>query len=57
MKKGSGTDFEPAVVDALARAVQDGSLELNLPEVALPAGIKPTQPISIAGLNFSTQPR
>ena len=57
VKKGSGTEFEPAVVEALARAVQDGGLELNLPEVALPAGIRPTQPISITGLNLSTQAR
>jgi diguanylate cyclase (GGDEF)-like protein len=35
--KGSGTEFDPAIVDALARAVQDRSLELNLPDVAFPA--------------------
>jgi diguanylate cyclase (GGDEF)-like protein len=35
--EGSGTEFDPAVVDALARAVRDGSLELNLPDVAYPA--------------------
>ena len=34
---GSGTEFDPAVVDALGRAVRDGSFELNLPELALPA--------------------
>ena len=35
--KASGTELDPAVVDALARAVQDGSLQLNLPAIALPA--------------------
>jgi diguanylate cyclase (GGDEF)-like protein len=34
---GAGTEFDPAVVEALKRAVGDGSLELNLPDVALPA--------------------
>ena len=34
---GSGTEFDPAVVEALGRAVRDGSFELNLPDVALPA--------------------
>jgi putative nucleotidyltransferase with HDIG domain len=37
IRKGSGTEFDPTVVDALAGAVQDGSLQLNLPEIALPA--------------------
>jgi HD-GYP domain-containing protein (c-di-GMP phosphodiesterase class II) len=35
--KTSGTELDPAVVDALARAVQDGSLQLDLPAIALPA--------------------
>lgn len=34
---GSGTEFDPAVVEALKKAVGDGSLELNLPALALPA--------------------
>jgi diguanylate cyclase (GGDEF)-like protein/putative nucleotidyltransferase with HDIG domain len=34
---GSGTEFDPAVVEALGRAVRDGSFELNLPDLALPA--------------------
>jgi diguanylate cyclase (GGDEF)-like protein/putative nucleotidyltransferase with HDIG domain len=34
---GSGTEFDPAVVEALSRAVRDGSFELNLPELAYPA--------------------
>jgi response regulator RpfG family c-di-GMP phosphodiesterase len=35
--EGSGTEFDPAVIEALGRAVRDGSLQLNLPDVALPA--------------------
>jgi diguanylate cyclase (GGDEF)-like protein len=34
---GAGTEFDPAVVEALGRAVRDGSFELNLPDLALPA--------------------
>ena len=34
---GSGTEFDPTVVEALGRAVRDGSFELNLPDLALPA--------------------
>lgn len=52
VQKGSGTDYDPAVVDALAHAVQDRSFELNLPDIAFPAVVAPTQPISIAGVNF-----
>lgn len=37
MTEGSGTEFDPAVVEALGRAVRDGNLELNLPDLALPA--------------------
>jgi putative nucleotidyltransferase with HDIG domain len=37
--EGSGTEFDPAVVDALGRAVRDGSLELNLPDFAYPAAV------------------
>jgi len=36
---GSGTEFDPAAVEALGRAVHDGNLELNLPQIALPATI------------------
>jgi diguanylate cyclase (GGDEF)-like protein len=39
VKEGSGTEFDPAVVDALSRAVQEGSLDLNLPDIALPAAV------------------
>jgi diguanylate cyclase (GGDEF)-like protein len=41
ISKGSGTEFDPAIVDALARAVQDRSFELNLPAVAFPAAAAP----------------
>jgi putative nucleotidyltransferase with HDIG domain len=34
---GSGTEFDPSVVEALGRAVREGSFELNLPDLALPA--------------------
>ncbi|MEO8745370.1 MAG: HD domain-containing phosphohydrolase, partial [Candidatus Dormiibacterota bacterium] len=37
MLEGSGTEFDPAVVETLGKAVHDGGLELNLPDVALPA--------------------
>ncbi|TAN33718.1 diguanylate cyclase [bacterium] len=37
LAEGSGSEFDPAAVEALGRAVRDGSLELNLPDVALPA--------------------
>jgi response regulator RpfG family c-di-GMP phosphodiesterase len=35
--KGSGSEFDPEVVDALRRSVQDGSLDLTAPQEALPA--------------------
>jgi len=34
---GAGTEFDPTVVEALGRAVRDGSFELTLPDLALPA--------------------
>ena len=34
---GAGTEYDPAVVEALGRAVRDGSFELTLPDLALPA--------------------
>jgi diguanylate cyclase (GGDEF)-like protein len=37
VKEGAGTEFDPVIVEALGRAVQDGGLELNLPDIALPA--------------------
>ena len=39
--EGSGTEFDPAVVEALGRAVRDGGLELNLPDLAFPAMAAP----------------
>jgi diguanylate cyclase (GGDEF)-like protein/putative nucleotidyltransferase with HDIG domain len=43
---GAGTEFDPAVVEALGRAVRDGSFELILPDLALPA--VPAVPIPAA---------
>jgi len=37
VREGSGTAFDPSVVESLGRAVQDGSVELNLPDLAFPA--------------------
>jgi diguanylate cyclase (GGDEF)-like protein/putative nucleotidyltransferase with HDIG domain len=34
---GAGTEFDPAIVEALGRAVRDGSFELTLPDLAFPA--------------------
>lgn len=52
VQKGSDAEYDPAVVEALARAVQDRSFELNLPDIAFPAVVAPTQPISVSGINF-----
>ena len=41
LKATSGTEFDPAVVDALGRAVAEGTLEPSLPAVALPAVAEP----------------
>jgi putative nucleotidyltransferase with HDIG domain len=40
---GAGTEFDPAVVEALRRALSEGGLDLNLPDLALPAVAAPTQ--------------
>jgi diguanylate cyclase (GGDEF)-like protein len=37
LKAGSGSEFDPAILEALAKAVGDGNLESVLPAVALPA--------------------
>jgi putative nucleotidyltransferase with HDIG domain len=37
LKAGSGSEFDPAVLDALTKAASEGSLESMLPAVALPA--------------------
>jgi len=41
LKAGSGSEFDPAVVDALTKAASEGSLESTLPAVALPAVAAP----------------
>lgn len=47
VKEGSGTEFDPSMVEALSRAVQEGSLDLNLPAIALPAVAAPEpQPVT-----------
>ena len=48
VNEGSGTEYDPAVVDALSRAVQDRGLELNLPDIALPALAAAPEPVSAA---------
>src|SRR5438128_1036558 len=48
VNEGSGTEYDPAVVDALSRAVQDRGLELNLPDIALPALAAAPEPASAA---------
>jgi diguanylate cyclase (GGDEF)-like protein len=35
--EGSGSEFDPAVVEALGRAMRDGSLDLVTPDLSLPA--------------------
>ena len=40
----SGSEFEPAAVEALGRAVRDGSFEVSLPEVAFPATVRAPVP-------------
>jgi diguanylate cyclase (GGDEF)-like protein len=35
--EGSGSEFDPAVVDALGRTLRDGSLDLVTPDMSLPA--------------------
>ena len=41
---GAGTEFDPAVVEALKRAVGDGGLDLHVPDLALPAMEPPALP-------------
>ena len=57
VKEGVGAEFDPAVVDSLGRGVQDGSLELNLPDLAFPAVAAPTQHMSMVGVNLPAQAR
>jgi len=44
---GAGTEFDPAVVEALGRAVRDGSFELTLPDLALPAVVAVPVPAAV----------
>jgi len=37
VSEGAGSEFDPAVVDALGRSIRDGSLELFIADLALPA--------------------
>ncbi len=39
---GSGSEFDPLVIEALGRATREGGLELNLPALALPATVAAT---------------
>ena len=41
LKVGSGSEFDPAILEALTKAVGDGNLESILPAVALPAVAAP----------------
>ena len=41
LKAGAGSEFDPAIVDALSRSLGDGGLEPTLPAVALPAVAEP----------------
>jgi diguanylate cyclase (GGDEF)-like protein/putative nucleotidyltransferase with HDIG domain len=38
----SGSEFDPVVVEALGRSTREGGLELNLPDLALPATVAAT---------------
>lgn len=48
--EGSGTEFDPAVVEALGRAVRDGSLDLITPDLSLPA-------LPLAVIDLAPEPR
>ena len=48
--EGSGTEFDPVVVDALGRAVRDGSLDLITPDLSLPA-------LPLAVIDLAPEPR
>lgn len=39
--EGAGSEFDPAVVEALGKALRDGSLDLVTPDLALPATAQP----------------
>jgi HD-GYP domain-containing protein (c-di-GMP phosphodiesterase class II) len=46
VREGSGTAFDPSVVESLGRAVQDGSVELNLPDLAFPVIAVAAEPVA-----------
>jgi HD-GYP domain-containing protein (c-di-GMP phosphodiesterase class II) len=48
VQEGSGTEFDASVVEALTRAVQGRSLDLNLPDVAFPALAVDAETVSVA---------
>jgi response regulator RpfG family c-di-GMP phosphodiesterase len=39
--EGSGSEFDPAIVEALGKALRDGSLDLVTPDLSLPATAEP----------------
>jgi diguanylate cyclase (GGDEF)-like protein/putative nucleotidyltransferase with HDIG domain len=41
LTEGAGSEFDPAVVEALGKALRDGSLDLVTPDLALPAMAQP----------------
>jgi diguanylate cyclase (GGDEF)-like protein len=46
VRQGANTEFDPAVVDALARALGDRNLKLDLPDVAFPAIAAPVEVVT-----------
>jgi len=46
VQKGAGTEFDPAVVEVLGHIVQDRGLELNLPDISLPAIVPASEPVA-----------
>src|SRR5450759_3696790 len=48
--EGSGTEFDPAIVEALGRTIRDGSLDLVIPDRALPA-------LPLAVVDLAPEPR
>jgi diguanylate cyclase (GGDEF)-like protein/putative nucleotidyltransferase with HDIG domain len=41
VSEGSGTEFDTAIIEALGRAIRDGSLDLVTPDLSLPAIAQP----------------
>jgi putative nucleotidyltransferase with HDIG domain len=41
VSEGAGTEFDPALVEALGQSIRDGSLELFIADLALPATAEP----------------